>query len=67
MQLSVEGINFLDNTGYSILATADDGTVLAAGAGVWDRDAADETTTVGKERLGAGAGTTKATGRELRQ
>eukprot|EP00752_Nemacystus_decipiens_P005739 g5192.t2 len=46
VQLTVEGINFLDNTGYSILATAEDGTVLAAGAGVWDRDTEDETTTV---------------------
>lgn len=43
MQLSVEGINFLD-TGYSILATAEEGVVLAAG--VWDRDETDETTTV---------------------
>lgn len=45
MQLSVEGINFLD-TGYSILATAETGTILAAGAGVWDRDAEEEATTV---------------------
>ena len=48
VQLTVEGINFLDNTGYSILATADDGTILAAGAGVWDRDEEEDTTTVGK-------------------
>lgn len=45
VQLSVEGINFLD-TGFSILATAAEGTVLAAGAEVWDRDNEDETTTV---------------------
>eukprot|EP00752_Nemacystus_decipiens_P005742 g5195.t1 len=43
VQLTVEGINFLD-TGYSILATAGEGTVLAAGS--WDRDQAVETTTV---------------------
>lgn len=44
VQLSVEGINFL-TSGYSILATAEEGVVLAAG--VWDRDATEETTTVG--------------------
>ncbi|CAM9681371.1 unnamed protein product, partial [Ectocarpus fasciculatus] len=44
VQESVEGINFL-NSGYSILATADDGTVLAAGA-AWDRDTAEDVTTV---------------------
>lgn len=43
VQQSVEGINFL-TSGYSILATAEEGVVLAAG--VWDRDATEETTTV---------------------
>lgn len=43
VQQSVEGINFLDS-GYSILATAVDGVVLAAG--VWDREGEEETTTV---------------------
>lgn len=44
VQESVEDINFLV-TGYSILATADDGTVLAAGA-AWDRETAEDVTTV---------------------
>ncbi|CAM9134200.1 unnamed protein product [Ectocarpus sp. 6 AP-2014] len=43
VQESVEAINFLD-TGYSILATADEGVVLAAG--VWDEDATEEAPTV---------------------
>ena len=49
VQRSVEGINFLDS-GYSILATAEDGVVLAAG--VWDRDSTTETTTVCVARSG---------------
>ncbi|CAB1112540.1 unnamed protein product [Ectocarpus sp. CCAP 1310/34] len=44
VQESVEGINFLE-TGYSILATADEGVVLAAGA-AWDRDTAENITKV---------------------
>eukprot|EP00903_Cladosiphon_okamuranus_P009939 g9434.t2 len=55
VQLSVEDINFLD-TGYSILATADTGTVLAAGAGVWDRDTEDDATTVCELGIGICSG-----------
>lgn len=47
VQLSVEGINFLDS-GYSILAAAADGAVLAAPSRVWDRDSANDSTTVCK-------------------
>eukprot|EP00903_Cladosiphon_okamuranus_P009934 g9430.t1 len=43
VQQSVEDIHFLDS-GYSILATAAEGVVLAAG--VWDREGEVETTTV---------------------
>ncbi|CAM9310217.1 unnamed protein product [Ectocarpus sp. 13 AM-2016] len=44
VQESVEAINFLE-TGYSILATANEGVVLAAGA-AWDRNTAENVTTV---------------------
>ncbi|CAM9102347.1 unnamed protein product [Ectocarpus fasciculatus] len=43
VQESVEAINFLE-TGYSILATAEEGVVLAAG--VWDKNATEEAPTV---------------------
>lgn len=52
VQQSVEGINFLDS-GYSILATAEEGVVLAAG--VWDRDDTEETTTVRSDTCGVKA------------
>lgn len=45
IQESVEGINFLDS-GFSILATAEKGKVLAAPSRVWDRESAGESTTV---------------------
>lgn len=45
VQESVEEINFLES-GYSILATAGEGVVLAAPSSVWDRDEAEESTTV---------------------
>ena len=45
VQESVEEINFLDS-GYSILATAEEGVVLAAPSSVWDREEAEDTTTV---------------------
>lgn len=45
MQTSIEGIGFLDS-GYSVLATADSGTVLAAPTKIWNRTEAAEETTV---------------------
>lgn len=41
LQETMESIVFI-STGYSILATADEGTVLAAPTRLWDRDPADE-------------------------
>lgn len=43
VQLSVEELNFLDN-GYSILASAGEGTVLASK--MYEREGENETTTV---------------------
>ena len=45
VQLSIEGLNFL-TSGYSILATAANGTVLAAPDDVWDRNVEEETDTL---------------------
>ncbi|CAM9889126.1 unnamed protein product [Laminaria digitata] len=45
VQESVEEIHFLES-GYSILATAATGDVLAAPSSVWDRDLASDSTTV---------------------
>ena len=45
VQESVEEINFLES-GYSILATAEEGVVLAAPSSVWDRDQAEDSTKV---------------------
>ena len=45
LQTSIEGINFL-KTGYSLLATADNGTILAAPDEIWNREKENETTTV---------------------
>ncbi|CAB1098859.1 unnamed protein product [Ectocarpus sp. CCAP 1310/34] len=53
LQESVEAINFLD-TGYSILATADEGVVLAAAE--WDEDASQEALTVCDLRIGISSG-----------